>query len=132
MLRLGARLKLLFAVCVLLLAAAASSRSHYFCKMMGRAMAECCCAAESDPREGDGAKARAPDCCELIQAPAAPVVAHHEATLPGLPTAALVATLSALEYRGPSFRLTVARPSLARAPPALGPPRFISHCALLI
>ena len=128
----GVRLQLLLVALVVLLAAAASERSPYFCKMMGRAVAECCCAGMHEPNRSAGATARAPDCCELIAVSKPAIATSHEATPAQLSGAALAAVLPALEYLEPTYRLLQKPPSLARAPPAIGPPLFITHCALLI
>ena len=128
----GVRLQLLLAALVVLLVAAVCERSLYFCKMMDRAVAECCCARAHDVHPNEGASVRAPDCCELIAVPKQRVVAAHEAAPVELSGATPIAMLPALEYPEPSFRLIERPPSPARAPPAIGPPLFISHCSLLI
>jgi len=128
----GVRLQLLLAALVVLLAAAACDRSLYFCKMMDRAVAECCCARAHDGHPNEGAIVRAPDCCERLAISKQGVVASHEAAPVQLSPAAFSATLPAFEYPEPSFRLVERPPSLARAPPAIGPPLFISYCSLLI
>jgi hypothetical protein len=132
MLWFGARLQLLLVALVVLLAAAASDRSHYFCKMMGRAVAECCCPSSHEAGQGEGAAARAPDCCELMASSKQPLAAYQQATAPGLAAPPVAVLLASLEYSEPSFRLVETPPTLARAPPGIGPPLFISHCALLI
>lgn len=128
----GVRLQLLLVALVVLLAAAASDRSHYFCKMMGRAVAECCCPGAHDASQNDGAAARAPDCCELLAASKQSVAANHEATAPTLSATPVAVMLPGFEYSEPTFRLVETPRTLARAPPAIGPPLFISHCSLLI
>jgi hypothetical protein len=128
----GARLQLVLVALVLLLAAAASDRSHYFCKMLGRAVAECCCPSAHEAAQSEATTARAPDCCELMTSSKQPVAAHHEATAPSLSAMPLAVLLAPLQYSEPRCRLVEMPRSLARAPPALGPPLFISHCALLI
>lgn len=128
----GARLQLLLVALVVLLAAVASDRSHYFCKMMGRAVAECCCPGAHDANQNDGATAQSPDCCELLAASKQPLAAHHQATAANPHAAALAVLLPAFEYSEPSFRVIETPRTLARAPPAIGPPLFLSHCALLI
>jgi len=131
--QLGARLRLLLAALIVLLAAAASDRSHYFCTMMGRAVAECCCASERSQQRSRHASVRASDCCERLTAARQPVAApsSHPA-LPDFAVAALLTTLPSVECPEPSFRLAPALSAPARAPPALGPPLFLAHCALLI
>jgi hypothetical protein len=131
---LRARLQILLVALTVLLGVAASQRSHYFCKMMGRAVAECCCArGRAVPvRKNLGATARADDCCELIAGDGQPVLAVQQAAPPQVVMAALVVALPGVAYSPPSFTVVGHTPSLARAPPALGPPLFLSHCALLI
>lgn len=128
----GFRLQLLVTAAFVLLAAAAADRSHYFCRMMERAVAECCCPDAHEASERSGATAKSPDCCDPLARSQQPVAAAHDFASPSVLSASLVATLPAIECPEPSFRLLQAVPSLARAPPALGPPLFISHCALLI
>lgn len=130
--QLGVRWRILLVALVVLLAAFTADRSHYFCKMMGQAVAECCCASGHGPKADAGATARAPDCCELITASKHSVVAPQATTPPEVGAATLVATLPTLEYPEPWFHLVPPVPSLARAPPSIGPPRFLAHCALLI
>jgi hypothetical protein len=129
-----ARLQILLAALMVLLGVAASQRSHYFCKMMGRAVAECCCVRGHAAPVGKnlGATARADDCCELIARDGQRVLAVQQAAPPQVVMAALVVALPGVEYSLPSFAPSGHTPSLARAPPALGPPLFLSHCALLI
>jgi hypothetical protein len=101
--------------------------------MMGHAVEACCCAAEHPQHRSRNATLRAADCCERLAASQQPVAtSSHNAALPDLPVAALVALLPALTHPEPSYRLLPTLRSPARAPPALGPPLFISHCALLI
>jgi len=128
----GARLQVLVAAVMVLLATAASERSSYFCKMMGRAVIDCCCDSAHGAREQSGPAARAPDCCEIIRASAQPVAAVDQATATSVLTAALVTTLPETAYPERTYSLVSSVPSSARAPPAIGPPLFLSHCALLI
>jgi hypothetical protein len=127
------RLQLLFVALVVLLAATASDRAHYFCKMMDRAMAECCCAGAPASAE-DAAKlaVQAPHCCERLVPSNHPVVAASDEAAPSSLTASSVALPPWLEYPTQVSRVLAARPAAARAPPALGPPLFLAHCSLLI
>jgi len=126
----GARLQLLLVALLVLLATAASDRSSYFCKMMGRAVAHCCCSAERGASQSVGATARAPDCCERI-APSKLPAAASQPTAVELSAAPVAVVLPAFQCSEPSFRLVETPRTLARAPPIIGPPLFISHCALL-
>jgi len=131
--QIGVRLQLLLAALIVLLATAAADHSHYFCKMMGRAVAECCCATSHQLQRSRSASARAPDCCELLTASKQSVATSHSAALPDVPVAAWVAILPAFAFSEPHFRLVpLLRAPTRAAPPAIGPPLFISHCAMLI
>lgn len=130
---LGVRLQLLLVGLVVLLAAAGADRAQYFCKMMGRAVAECCCAAEHDlAAQHARATLQVKDCCQLIARSSPSVAAAHDQLMLQVAAPALLALLPALEAPEPSFRLVEPWSPMARAPPAIGPPRFIAHCALLI
>ena len=128
----GVRLQLLLTALIVLLAAAAPDRSQYFCKMMGRAVAECCCSTEQRLQHSRSATVQSPDCCERFSPSQQAVASSHNATPPDFPAAALVATLPAFVDAEPSFRVVPAPRPPARASPGVGPPLFISHCALLI
>lgn len=126
----GAHLHFALVALVVLLVTAASDQPHYFCRMMGRTMAERCCPAE--PAAASSATVRAPDCCErLVTSANAVVVASHEA-MPRVHAAPAIALAPWLEYPQPTFRLLSRAPRAARAPPAIGPPLFLTHCSLLI
>ena len=129
----GVRLQLLLTALIVLLAAAAADRSQYFCKMMGRAVAECCCSTEQHLQRSRSATVQSSDCCERLGASQEPVATtSHNATAPDFPAAALAVTLPAFGCPEPTFRVVPALRPPARAPPGIGPPLFISHCALLI
>lgn len=130
-----AHLHVLLAAFVVLLATTAANRAHYFCKMMGSVVEECCCADDSGPPEAHpeyGPAARAPGCCERLISPAQPTLVQLRDGAPGLPTAAVVALLPVPEALAPTFRVVDSTTAVARAPPAIGPPLFLAHCALLI
>jgi hypothetical protein len=129
-----ARLFALLATLVALLAAAAPARAHYFCHMRERVVAECCCPKEpSHGDHGEGtASARAPDCCErLASVSRAAIAAPHDAAA-DVPSAAVIAIVPVTEYGDPLREAATVATALARAPPAIGPPAFISQCRLLI
>ena len=128
----GVRLQLLLTALIVLLAAAAADRSPYFCKMMGRAVAECCCGTEQRMHHSRSATVQSPDCCERFSPGQRPVASSHNATPPDFPAAALVATLPAFVDAEPTFHVVAALRPAARSSPGVGPPLFISHCALLI
>lgn len=129
-----ARLFALLATLIAFLAVAAPARAHYFCHMRERVVAECCCPKE--PSHGDhgdaAASASAPDCCErLASVSRAAIAAPHDAAS-DVPSAAVIAIVPAAEYTHPLREAVTVATALARAPPAIGPPAFISYCRLLI
>jgi hypothetical protein len=128
----GAHLRFVLAVLGLLLVAVAPTRSHYFCKMMGRAVAECCCAGRDAAHDSAGPTLRAPDCCERLVPASQPVWLAQRDAAPSLFTAPFALTPALLEPPPPAYRLLAVTPPGARAPPSLGPPLFIVHCSLLI
>lgn len=129
---LGVRLQLLLTALIVLLASAAADRSQYFCKMMGRTVVECCCAVEHSQHRARRATVQAPDCCERLAASQQPLaITSHDATLPDFALAMSVAT-PPFTHPERGFRVLPALDPAMRSPPGVGPPLFISHCALLI
>ncbi|HEY3233768.1 MAG TPA: hypothetical protein VGJ84_03575 [Polyangiaceae bacterium] len=130
---LRAQLVALFTVAAVFLAQGAFARTSYFCFMMGRTVPSCCCKAE--PRSsGPSAESRilARDCCERIgSAQGARMSSTLEKSV-NVPAGSLVATLPIATYVAPHAHRMTALPAQARAPPAVGPPLFIAHCAYLI
>jgi hypothetical protein len=116
-----------------LLPATAFGRTHYFCRMMDRVVASCCCAGSGghDQNASCGPRVRATDCCDEI------TTGTRSNTLPAsgtdfqVPPAALRAMVSAAVYLVPRSGRTLTAPVQARAPPGVGPPLFIIHCSLL-
>lgn len=129
-----ARLFALLATLLALLAAAAPARAHYFCHMRERVVAECCCPKEpSHGDHGDGAvSARAPDCCDRLASVSRTAIATSHDVASHVPPAAIVAIVSTAQYAHPLHEAATIATALARAPPAIGPPAFISQCRLLI
>ena len=129
----GARLSVLLATLVVVLASVAAHRSQYFCKMMGQAVAECCCAsAREHVRPPEGVTARAPDCCERLGSSEPSVVATSVGPPANLTAAAFAVVTFTTQLPAPSYRVLQRLPAAARAPPALGPPLFVAHCSWLI
>jgi hypothetical protein len=129
-----ARLFALLATLVALLAAAAPARAHYFCHMRERVVAECCC--PKDPSHGDhgdgAASASAPDCCERLASVSRAAIATLHDAAADVPSATVVALAPAPESVPTLREATTVATAFARAPPAIGPPAFISYCRLLI
>lgn len=132
MLVLRARIVAVLAVIALMLPSGAVARAHYFCKMMERVMPACCCAGEHTSEAAASAKASAPSCCERLLAPNRASASAAASSLPDVPAAALASVLPDFTRQGdPALVVGVRRPQ-ARAPPGVGPPLFVSYCALLI
>jgi hypothetical protein len=127
------RLVGLLTALAVLLPGTAFARGQYFCRMMNRVVATCCCEREETPpaEARCAAKVRMTDCCERISASArTPALKAAGADVP-IPPAAIAATVPAMEYVVPRVGATRALPAQARAPPSIGPPLFIAHCSLL-
>ena len=128
-----ARLFALLATLVALLAAAAPARAHYFCHMRERVVAECCCPQDATHAAGDRhASVSAPDCCERITSVTRAAVATTHDGAASVPPPAIVAFLPIHALVDPSSEAITTATALARAPPAIGPPAFLSHCRFLI
>jgi hypothetical protein len=129
-----ARLFALLATLVAVLAAAAPARAHYFCHMRERVVAECCCPKEpshGDHRDG-ASSASAPDCCERLTSVSRAAIATPHDAAADVPSATVVVIVPVLEYAHLLREATTVATALARAPPAIGPPAFISQCRLLL
>lgn len=117
----------------LLLPGSAFARAQFFCHMMNRVVATCCC--ETDSNEDDDAgcavRVRASDCCERLSAAAqTPTVGAHATEL-SIPPAAVTAAVLTPVHFFPRLRNDVMLLRQARAPPIAGPPLFLLHCSLL-
>jgi hypothetical protein len=115
----------------IVLPAGASARTEYFCRMMGKVVAHCCCGSGEANSDVARETVRATDCCERVSTPGG---ASAQATLPAtwdVPPATVTALLTPRDY-AVTVATELALPSRsARAPPYVGPPLFILHCALL-
>ena len=128
-----ARLFALLATLVALLAAAAPARAHFFCHMRERVVSACCCPKEAkDAERVTPPSASAPDCCERIASVSKAAVSTAHDGNASVPSAAVVAILVGYEQVEPARGVAISATAQARAPPAIGPPAFISFCRLLI
>ena len=128
-----ARLFALVATLVALIAAAAPTRTHFFCHMRERVVSACCCPKEdTHGHRVAQSTARAPDCCERIASASRSAVAAAHDFDASVPPAAMVAILAVYERIEPPREVGLSATAQARAPPAIGPPAFISFCRLLI
>lgn len=117
----------------LLLPGTAFARAHFFCRMMNRVVATCCCERDAAPSSEAlcAVKIRMSDCCERLAPSARTPTLKAFGTDVFVPPAAIVATVPALDYvLGPSIGARML-PAQARAPPIVGPPLFIAHCSFL-
>jgi hypothetical protein len=128
-----ARLLALLATLVALLAAAAPERARYFCHMRAQVVADCCCPEQATHARGEEQiSLRSPECCEhLSSVTQAAVALTHEASA-SVPPPAIALVLPAYERVAPIVEAATVATAPARAPPALGPPAFLSLCRLLI
>jgi hypothetical protein len=127
------RLVGLLTALAVLLPGPAFARGQYFCRMMNRVVATCCCEREAalSSEAHCAAKIRMTDCCERMSASARTPALAAAGTDIVVPPAAIASTIPALQYFVPRLAATRALPAQARAPPGIGPPLFIAHCSLL-
>jgi hypothetical protein len=119
-------------VVAVLLPGSAFARTQYFCRMMNRVVATCCCeGADRHEERSASPEVRATDCCQKIAAESRSVAAAVSKTDFSVPAAVVVDAPTPLIPAAPASFAVVAPSIQARAPPAIGPPLFIAHCALL-
>jgi hypothetical protein len=117
-----------------LLPGGALGRTRFFCHMMNRVVATCCC--DGDSKE-DGAsscevRVRSTDCCERLSAAArTPTLKALGTENISVPAAAVTAAVLTPVYVFPRTIASVSLPRQARAPPIVGPPLFLAKCSLL-
>jgi len=122
----------LLATVLVLLPSGGRVHSEHYCRMMGRVVASCCCddaVATSTP--GSQPQIRESDCCQRISSAAPSTLGVDKAVRYGhaaLATQVAPFVVAALE---PSSRDDGPCRESTQAPPALGPPLFVKHCALL-
>jgi hypothetical protein len=122
----------LLATVLVLLPSGGRVHAEHYCRMMGRVVASCCCdeaAAASTPH--DQQQIRESDCCQRISSSVPSTLGVDKAVRYGHAAPAPQLTpsvVSSLELSLPD--LGSCRES-TQAPPALGPPLFVKHCALL-
>ncbi len=117
----------------LLLPGSAFARAQFFCHMMNRVVATCCCDTDSknDDASSCAVRVRASDCCERLSAAArSPTLKAHATEIPVPPAAVVAVVLAPVQF---FQRLLggVTLPRQARAPPIAGPPLFLLNCSLL-
>jgi hypothetical protein len=126
-----ARIFALLAALVLLLPGGASGRSQYYCQMLGRVVASCCCEmASASQAPGAAQELEAADCCQRISSSTRGASLSARDAFQGIAAAVLpnaLAVAFAPCPRGDTGTCT----ELTQAPLAIGPPLFVAHCALL-
>src|SRR5438046_2710010 len=127
------RLVALFAGVALLLPEAAFARTHYFCRMMDRVLeSACCCDGDGSQNVDIGAKVEAPDCCARVTPPSRSVAPNAPDVTVSVPEASIVTVLTGPVGAPLPARDLGTSEKLARGPPPLGPPLFLTHCSFLI
>lgn len=123
----------LLAAVAVLFSSGASGRTQYLCHLTGRVLTDCCCAAEAPQRAPRVQQLRATDCCDRLVTAARSGATGIRDAVSRVPGAALVAVLP---WQPPPPPLPSEQVALVfhatRAPPAVGPPLFVAHCAFLI
>lgn len=130
------RILAFLAVLLVVLPSVAAPRAQYLCHMSGRLLHSSCCGQGSNEVSAHGAPSEAQfssNCCERLAPAEYSVSARTPDSVDRLPLPGWMA----ITWERPAYGamlpdiMAVEAPS-ARAPPALGPPLFIVHCALLI
>lgn len=129
---LGLRSRLLVVVAAVFVAVPAlvTANVSYLCRMTGQVSSDCCCAGDQHAAPPSGAQVEREECCQLLKSPAHAASSMPREVAQNVPPAAPLA-LVWLKPRSVASRVAhVTRED--RPPPALGPPRFLRHCAFLI
>jgi hypothetical protein len=126
----------LLALLLVALPVVAAGGDRYFCRAMGRLMADACCCSSghtgaSAKQASRGPEIKAQNCCERVEGSANGSVVAVREVIPSVfsPALAIVPGFVALvpkrELRAPG------EPAQARAPPRRGAPIFLKNCSLL-
>ncbi|HEY8946871.1 MAG TPA: hypothetical protein VIM73_21660 [Polyangiaceae bacterium] len=127
-----ARLLIVAAAVLVALPLGAFPRTRHLCRWMGEITKSCCCVSQDDRARPEAIEAfRDPDCCKLITSSNDGTPATRDAAPPLVAALTTVGALPRIELAAPSESLVRAPPQ-ARGQPAVGPPLFLAHCALLI
>jgi hypothetical protein len=123
----------LLAAVAVLFSSGASARTQYLCRVTGVVLADCCCAVAGPARAAHRVQqARPADCCDRIVTAARSGATGTRDASRSIAGAALAAVLPPHVYAPPTAELIALAVRSTRAPPAVGPPLFVAHCALLI
>lgn len=129
------RIIALFTVLSVLVPSDTFARTQYFCHMMGRVMPTCCCEPDEQPSNAScEAQIRSASCCERMTSArhaTMPSIRENASTIAGAAWVAVVEEPACIAATAPRIANT-APPPRTRAPPAVGPPLFVAHCAFLI
>jgi hypothetical protein len=122
----------LLATVLVLLPSGGRVHSEHYCRMMGRVVASCCC----DDAVGPSAPRSQPqiqeaDCCQRISSAAPSTLGFDKALRDGHAAPATRLTPFIVSALAPSLPDLGRCSESTQAPPALGPPLFVKHCALL-
>ncbi|HEY5373855.1 MAG TPA: hypothetical protein VIK01_09205 [Polyangiaceae bacterium] len=127
-----ARILALFAALVLLLPGGAFARTQYYCAVMGRVVASCCCETEAVTQAPSAVQElEVGDCCQRLSAANRSASLGTRDVLHGVAAAAVLPTVTE-PVRAAALGNTASPCTAAtEAPLAIGPPLFVIHCALL-
>ncbi|HEX4341528.1 MAG TPA: hypothetical protein VH062_36715 [Polyangiaceae bacterium] len=116
-----------------LLSMSVTARAPYFCHMMNRVVATCCCDAgeKHDDESACAVRVRATDCCERLSTATRSPTLKASASDLSVPPATLAVAVLAPSYVFARPTVTAMLPERARGPPIIGPPLFIVNCSLL-
>src|SRR5450432_187445 len=124
-----ARVFALLAALLMLLPSGASARTHYYCQMMGRVVASCCCETNAvSQAPGAPQELQAADCCQRISASSRTASLGTREAFRAVAAAALPSTLPVnFGLSLPGDAPVSACSESTQAPLAIGPPLFVVH-----
>jgi len=127
-----ARIVALLAALLLLLPSGASAHAAFYCQMMGRVMASCCCEnAEAAQASASAPEVQVADCCSRITAGTRSASLGAQHALDSVAAPALLRTVAEPLPLGQLASAAGTCTASTQAPLAIGPPLFVVHCARL-
>jgi hypothetical protein len=127
-----ARVLALLTALIMLLPGGASARTQYYCSMMGRVMASCCCETDAVSQAPSAAQEfQVQDCCQRVASANRNASLGTRHVLRGVVAAAVLSTVSEAFRVSPRSDTGSSCAESTQAPLAIGPPLFVVHCALL-
>ena len=127
-----ARIFALLAALVMLLPGGASAHGRYYCRMMGRVVASCCCGPDARaPTPKHAQEIQEADCCHRISSTTRSASLGTRQAVREIAAAALSPAVREPFDVQPGTDTGNSCAESTQAPLAIGPPLFVVHCAFL-